>query len=428
MSDVRFILASVGSLGDVHPFIAIGQALRQRGHRVTLLTNPAFAGTVQAAGLEAGSAGEGVDLATAMASPNLWDPIKGLGVFWKHMLAPAIEPCFRRIEQIATEGPCVVLAPPVMFGARFARERLGVPLVNAYTAPAVLRSDAAPLTMAHWRLPRGTPRALVRLAWRALDRHKLHPMAGRTLQQIAERLGADPPPPQQSIFGEWMHSPDGGVTLFPPWFAPQRPGWPSTVRSGTFPLYQADAEAPLLAAVQAFLDDGDAPIVFMPGSAMQHATGFFTAAVEACSRLQRRGLLLTPHRAQLPPGLPPQVMAVDYLPFAALLPRSAALVHHGGIGSCAQALRAGVPQVIMPMAHDQFDNAGCVTRLGLGRTLRREAFTGARLAHALAGLLALPPARFQTARDRLAQTDLAEVCVAVESLAEAAFARRSAAR
>ena len=420
---LRIVLASVGSLGDVHPFIAIGQGLQARGHVVTLVCNDDFADAVTGAGITHASAGPGVRLDAAMASPTLWHPIKGLGVFWKHMLAPAIEPTFRHIERIAADGPCVVVAPPVMFGARFARDALGVPLVSTCTAPAVLRTDAAPVTMAHWTLPRGTPRALVRLAWRALDRHKLHPMAGRTLNEMAARLGAPPPPTAQSIFGEWMFSPDGIVTLFPEWFAPARPGWPGQVRFGNFPLYQGDASAPLPHPVQDFLAAGEAPVVFMPGSAMRHAQVFFAAAVEACRELGLRALLLTAHGAQLPQALPASVLHLDYLPFASLLPQARALVHHGGIGSCAQALRAGLPQLVTPMAHDQFDNAACLERLGLGLSIRQPDLSVATMAQALNTLLARPVQRWVDCRDKLAVPTLDPLCGLIEALATASLAR-----
>ena len=423
---MQIVLASVGSLGDVHPFIAIGQALQERGHAVTLICNDDFRALVQAAGLVQASAGPAVNYEAAMASVNLWQPIKGLGVYWKHMLAPAIVPTFRQIELIAARGPCVVVAPPAMFGARFARDALGVPLLSAYTAPAVLRSDAAPLAMAHWRLPRGTPRALVRLAWAALDRHKLHPMAEHSLHRLAGELGCAPPPAAQSIFGQWMHSPDGGLTLFPEWFAPMRPGWPARLRFGGFPLYRNDAAAVLPEAVQCFLEHGAPPLVFMPGSAMRHATAFFAAAVAACGQLGQRALLLTPHRAQLPQPLPGHVLHADYLPFASVLPRAAALVHHGGIGSCAQALHAGVPQLVMPMAHDQFDNADCVRRLGLGLALRPQRFSAERLAAALrklGKLAALPAGRLQACRDRLADSALPRLCSEIEAFEARASVR-----
>ncbi len=414
---MQIVLASVGSLGDIHPFIAIGQALQTRGHAVTLICNDDFRDMVLASGLVQASAGADIRYAAAMASPNLWHPIKGLGVFWKHMLAPAIEPTFRQIESIAQRGRCVVVAPPSIFGARFARDALHVPLLSAFTAPGVLRSSAAPLAMAHWRLPRGTPRVLVRLAWRALDRHKLHPMAAETLRRIAGQLGCAPPPAGQSIFGEWMFSPDGGLTLFPEWFAPQRPGWPAGLRFGGFPLYHGDAVAALPEAVQGFLGAGTPPIVFMPGSAMQHAAAFFAAAIAACAQLGRRGLLLTPHRAPVPNVLPEHVMHADYLPFDSVLPHAAALVHHGGIGSCAQALRAGVPQLIMPMAHDQFDNAECVRRLGLGAELRPQQFSADAVTAALRRLLARPTSAFDACRERLAESALPRLCDAIEAWA-----------
>jgi rhamnosyltransferase subunit B len=416
---MRFVLASVGSLGDVHPFIAIGRALQQRGHEVLLIANDDHAAVVGDAGLRLAPTGPAVDLAAAAASPNMWHPIKGLGVFWKHMLAPAIEPTFRHIQTFAAAGPCTVVAPPVMFGARYARDALGVRLVSAYTAPAVLRTDRAPVTMAHWRLPVGTPAGLVRLAWAALDRHKLHPMAWDRLSRQADALGAPPPRVGTSLFGEWMHSPDGGITLFPDWFAPTRPGWPAGLRHGGFPLYDGDAQAPLPQALARFLDAGEPPVVCMPGSAMRHAGAFFAAAAEATAALGLRALFLTPHADQLPAPLPPHVLHLPYAPFPALLPRARALLHHGGIGSSAQALRAGIPQVLMPMAHDQFDNAACLHRLGVGRTLRPRHFTAARLRSTLAAALATPPDRLRACRDRLAASPLPALCALLETAAGA---------
>lgn len=423
------MLASVGSLGDVHPFVALGRALQARGHAVTLVCNDEHRDAAARAGLDAAPTGPAVDLGAASASPNLWHPIKGLGVFWKHMLAPAIAPTFHHIARIAADGPCLVVAPPVMFGARFARAACpGVTLVSAITAPAVLRTDRAPVTMAHWRLPAGTPGPLVRWAWRQLDRHKLHPMALQRLQREAAALGVAGPPAGSSVFGDWMWSPDGGLALFPPWFAPARRGWPADLRPGGFPLFDdpggdaaaggvgddmagshglVDADGDRAAggalppAAEAFLAAGPAPIVFMPGSAMRHAQAHFAAAVAACARLGERAVLLTPHAGQLPPELPPTVLHQPYLPFGALLPRARAVVHHGGIGSCAQGLRAGLPQLVMPMAHDQFDNAHCLRRLGVARILRPRQAEPAALARALRALLALPAAPRAAARARL---------------------------
>jgi UDP:flavonoid glycosyltransferase YjiC (YdhE family) len=114
---------------------------------------------------------------------------------------------------------------------------------------------------------------------------------------------------------------------------------------------------------------------------------FFRAAIEACQRLGRRGILLTRFCEQIPDRLPNGVKHFDYIPFSQLLPKAAALVHHGGIGTTAQALSAGVPQLIMPLAHDQFDNAARVKRLEVGDWIVPSGFRGSQVAAKLAVLL-----------------------------------------
>ncbi len=105
---------------------------------------------------------------------------------------------------------------------------------------------------------------------------------------------------------------------------------------------------------------GAPPVVFTPGSAMKQGQGFFAAAVDACSKSGRRGMLLTRFPEQVPPPLPDGIRHFKYVPFSQVFPRAAAVVHHGGIGTTAKALAAGAPQLIMHMAHDQPDNAAHV--------------------------------------------------------------------
>jgi UDP:flavonoid glycosyltransferase YjiC (YdhE family) len=104
-------------------------------------------------------------------------------------------------------------------------------------------------------------------------------------------------------------------------------------------------------------------------------------------RLGRRGLLLTRQGEQIPKNLPPTVRHVPFAPFGQLLPHCSALVCHGGIGTTAQALKAGVPLLIMPMSHDQFDNAAICNRLGVGDWLSVRKFTPRRVANKLSPLL-----------------------------------------
>src|SRR5439155_15601643 len=110
-------------------------------------------------------------------------------------------------------------------------------------------------------------------------------------------------------------------------------------------------------------------------------------SADACRRLGRRGLLLTRHRDHLPTTLPPGVIHVHYAPFSQLLPRCAAFVHHGGIGSSAQALASGVRQLVTPFTHDQPDNASRLKRLGVAAVIPARKYTAGRIAGALQMLL-----------------------------------------
>jgi rhamnosyltransferase subunit B len=189
--------------------------------------------------------------------------------------------------------------------------------------------------------------------------------------------------PPLSRITRWWNSPDGIVCLFPDWYAAPQPDWPPNLVQTDFPLWNAHVEQGLAPEVDAFLRSGEPPIVFTPGSANVHGHEFFAAAVEACRALNRRGILLTEHADQIPSGLPESVAHFPYVPLDLLLPRAAAFVHHGGIGSTSQALLAGIPQVLMPLAHDQFDNGARVENLGIGASIPAPKFNAARLTEAL---------------------------------------------
>jgi UDP:flavonoid glycosyltransferase YjiC (YdhE family) len=120
---------------------------------------------------------------------------------------------------------------------------------------------------------------------------------------------------------------------------------------------------------------------------MAHAAGFFRTAAAACEATGARGLLLTKFPEVVPAGLPPTVRHCRFAPFRQLLPLCGAVVHHGGVGTTAAALDAGCPQLVLPLAWDQPDNAARVTRLGVGAALpERRRGTGS-VARALSRLM-----------------------------------------
>ncbi|HQY89873.1 MAG TPA: hypothetical protein PK402_14565, partial [Tepidisphaeraceae bacterium] len=157
-----------------------------------------------------------------------------------------------------------------------------------------------------------------------------------------------------------------------------------------------------------------------PGTAMKFAERFFSTATNACVNLNRRGVLLTRHAEQIPASLPASVRHVSYAPFGALLPRVGALVHHGGIGTTAQALRAACPQLVTPLSHDQFDNGYRCKRLGVADVVDQSHFKEPRVTQALRRLIddeTIKRKCDEIARRFAGETPLDLACAMIESVA-----------
>jgi rhamnosyltransferase subunit B len=408
---MQILLHPVGSHGDVHPFIGIGKALLARGHSVSLVTLDTYQPLAERNGFGFASTGTDEDFRRAMDDPDLWKPMKGLRVlFQNEHVVRLLRQGYGKIVELAGAGDTVVVAGTLGFAARTAHETHGIPLVTFHLQPATPYSvDSPPVypsaRPARW--PRWARRAFYRFGDFLGDR-----WIGTELNKFRAELGL---PPARRVLGQWMHSPQRVIGLFPKWFGTASDWPPQMVQTG-FVRYDQD-EKPVHPELELFLSTGEPPIVFSFGSAMIHGRPYFEAAVEACNRLNRRGLILARGGEQIPPNLPSIVAHFDYAPFSRVFPRAAAVVHHGGVGTTAQALAAGVPQLVVPLSFDQPDNADRVVKLGCGRTIPSRKFTPRRATRILRDLLSDPavPERCIEIRKRLVVEDpLPETCRLIE--------------
>src|SRR4051812_16760196 len=383
---MHVLLVPFGSHGDVHPFIGLGQALRGRGHRVTFLLNGYFGPLVRGLGFEMEPIGGAELYEEAMRDPDLWHPTRSLAAGARGALEHA-RLAYPRIAERYVPGEVVAVGGSMALSVRLAQERIKIPAATLHLQPGIMHSNHATPAYARLQVPRWWPRWLKRRLFDRIYAQFVDPQIEPGLNALRAEFGL---PPVRDALRSWLPSPQLVLGLFPAWFGPPQPDWPPNVRLVGFPLYDERDATPLSPELVAFLDGGPPPVAFTPGSANLHGRPFFEAAVDACVRLGRRGLLLTRFPEQVPPRLPPNVAHFAYAPFGTLLPRVAALVHHGGIGTAAQGMAAGVPQLVMPLAHDQFDNAARMRRLGIARTLSPAKFRGPAVARVLHSLLGSP--------------------------------------
>ena len=387
---MNLLLIALGSHGDVHPFVGMALRLRERGHRAVVAANGHFKPLIEGLGLEFKEVGTDADYRRLTANPALWQAKEGFRVIFTEAMVPMLRPMYEMVRDFASAHPrsgpdrAAVVASSLGIGARVAQDKLEVPTMSVHLAPTLFRSLYDTPIIAGSPIGPGGSKILKRLAFWIADRLVIDPMIAPPLNALRRELGL---PRVTRVLRDWVHSPECTLGLFAPWFASPQRDWPKQVRLTGFPLYDERGIEPMSDDLKRFLADGSPPIAFTPGSAMWHGGAFFEAAVAACQLLGRRGLLLTRHRAHVPAALGKNILHVPFAPFSDLLPKCAALVHHGGIGTSSQAMCAGVPQVVMPMGYDQPDNAARMRRLGIARSITPRAFTGLALAEQLASLL-----------------------------------------
>jgi len=377
---LNVLLPTLGSAGDVHPYIALGHALEGRGHRATILTNPLFQPLIEAQGLGYLPVGTLAEAHAAIADPDLWHLRKGVEVL-SQVFVPAIGQIYRLIEKHA-DANTVVAFSTLAFGARVAQEKLGLPSASLHLQPTVIRTYADQGMIGPVRLSAARPQWLKHGLFRLIDWLILDRSIKAPLNAFRASLGLAP---VDRVMHRWMHSPQLVIAFFPAWFAAPQPDWPPNTHAVGFPLW--DGEAAPMQEAEEFLSAGSAPVIFTPGSAGSTMHRFFKESVAAADQLGVRAMLVTNYPEQVPKDLPSNIQTFGYLPFSRVLPRAALLVYHGGVGTLAQGIKAGVPHLVVPYGYDQFDSGWRIEQLGLGRSIPQNRYRTRHVVHTMRAIL-----------------------------------------
>jgi rhamnosyltransferase subunit B len=393
----KIVLTTFGSQGDLNPLIAIALRLKAEGFAPVVATSENFRQKVQREGLDFWPVRPSVEdmlRDTGMTAAELARCLmtRGLEYLTETTINPYLDQTFADLSEIIA-GAELVIAGSFSFVGRIAAEKHQVPFVSILLSPMLFYSvDDPPYFIEIQWLPRVKAilgRTAVKLAMKAIHA-RLHEQL-RRVDELRAKLGLPRSNRVPLLDGPLRGALIAG--LYSPLFAKLPADAPrqSFIAGFTFFDRREDGSIALSPDLQNFLDRGAPPIIFTLGTMIAHDPAeFHEASVKAARLLGRRCVLLV--APELETEIADRLASNDvcvagYVPYSLVFPRAAAIVHHGGIGTIAQAMRAGKPQLTCPMIGDQVDNAERLLRLGIGKRLDLKRYDATRAARALEELV-----------------------------------------
>lgn len=396
----RILIVTYGSLGDLHPALALARELQRRDHEVAFATGEFYRDKIAALGVPFVAVRPDFSFADSAMIRRVMDGAQGTRHLLRDLVYPRVREMHADLLPLARNADLLVgselaCAVPIL------GEQLGLRWAFLALSPVSLPTLRDPSRLPGMRVAhrlRGLRPLVYRFIYAAAA-GVTHGWA-RPIRELRRELGLGP---GRSPLFRGKFSPHLNLAAFTRVLQAPQPDWPArTTQTGTLFFDTPARETELPAELGAFLAAGAPPIVFTLGSAAVHlADDFYRVSAEAAAALGARAVLL--HGKTPPPAnLPPSIAACEYAPYATLLAHAAAVVHQGGVGTTSETLRAGKPMLVVPFAHDQFDNATRVVSAGAGRTLARHRYRAPRVARELGELIGCP--RYALAAREAART------------------------
>jgi rhamnosyltransferase subunit B len=419
---MRIILTTFGTLGDVHPLIAVALEMRHRGHTPVLAVPEIFRPKIEPLGIEFRKVGPTLRPDDPRQVAELMDIRKGTERTLREVLFPAIRQSYEELLSAvqAGGGADLMLAGELVYQAPLVAEVMGIRWASYVLAPLSFFSAYDPPVLPPYpglaKLQSAVPpagHAVARLA-RWLTRDWAEPV-----YRLREELGLERGP---DVIFDAKHAPALVLAMFSPLLGQPQPDWPPNTKITGFVFYDSDIDKQELPAdVDQFLRSGPQPVVFTLGSAAVLDAGSFyeESARAALATGMRAVLLVGSDDRNLPTTRDASLCIARYAPYSKLFPRASMIVHQGGVGTTAQAMLAGKSMLVMPYSHDQPDNAQRVRRLGIAGVIRREDYTAERAARRIRRILEHP--RFAARASQIGaqvrqENGLQGACDALETL------------
>jgi rhamnosyltransferase subunit B len=396
---MRIVFTTFGTFGDVNPLIALALEMRRRGHQPVLAVPEMFRPKIEPLGIDFHRVRPDQDPHDSRLVAMIYDIKKGTERGLREFLFPAIRQSYEDLlaavegqgssSQESTVRADLLVSGELAYAGPIVAEVTGIPWASYVLAPFSFFSAYDPPVLPPYptlaklqALVPGMGHIIARFA-RFVTRKWCDP-----IYDLREDLGLSPG--DDPIF-DAKFSTELVLALFSPSLGEAQPDWPASTQTTGFLFYDGDAgKMELAPELEAFLRKGPPPIVFTLGSAaVLDAGDFYEQSALAAEQLGERAVLLVGNDPRNLPAhkVPDSICIAEYAPYSQLFPRASLIIHQGGVGTTAQALRAGKPMLVMPYSHDQPDNARRVRRLGVAKVIQRHRYRAGTAAELIREML-----------------------------------------
>ena len=416
----RIVLSTIGTRGDLNPFLAIASGLRSRGHEVVFAIEDVLARMVIREGFPVSPLSGDVMSSLAPHVSRLVGgvtPLRSVRTMFDQWLQPTLQP---KVDDLvaACDGADLVVARGGHFAASIAAELCDIPRVEIAPTPMTIRSAYLNPQLFPFERPHKLPGSANRLAWWAVAAASGR-LADSAVNQVRVQYGLAP---LRHAMGAGDHSRILTAVIVSAAFLPPPPDWPHYARVVGYCFWDTPIGWREPERLSSFLEGGP-PVVAVSFGSLAPYVGAplrrpYRTAVSAVLNRGHRALVIGAPAGTFLERPPATVLSIPFAPFSEVYPRCAGAIHHGGAYTIAEALRAGIPSLAIPWGIDQFFNSGQLSRIGAGHWMHQRLFntlTARRQVDRLVRDAALR-VRAQTIRTQIEREDgVATVCAAIES-------------
>lgn len=417
----RIVVTTFGSTGDLNPFIALGIALRSRGHDVIFAVEANFQKQLSLLGFPVHLLTGDQEKALAPFRHQIFNneqPLTSLQLLMDHYILPTLPEKVVELREMCQQADLLISVAP-QFAASIVAELLHIPLVSVILTPSTLpsaRVAAQPLPIP---LPASLQRLSNRFSWF---------VGGLFLRQIVDKpinnvRRAFHVPPRSNLLWTGNLSQRLTALAVSSAFLPRPADWPEYIKMTGFCFWDRPVDWQVPETLKTFFH-GDKPVVAVTAGSVAPEEralflSYYVTSIESILACDARALVINAPENFAFAEQRDEVLHLPFAPFSEVFPACAAVIHHGGIGTIAQCLRAGVPSLVVPGGVDQPFNAAQVVQRKAGRWIPRKHYTMRRAEHALKALLTTPDygKRVREIQAQILQEDgVATLCSAVEQI------------